>query len=598
MKKVGSVAAGVCVAALLLAACSSSSSSSGSSGAASSGTPKYGGTLNLVGQGDVDNMDPAVGYTDYDWTVFRAFTRQLYNYAGTPGALTQVNLQPDVATALPTISNSGKTYTITIRQGVMWNTNPPRQVTAEDFIYGLKRLCNPANPSPAPQYYTSTIVGFADYCTKFGTVGTDLTSINNFMTQNNISGLSAPSSSTLVINLTQPASDFTNILAEQFASAAPQEYSAYVPGSNALWQHMISDGPYAITAYNPTVSITFAKNAAWKQSSDPLRHQYVSGIQVTEGVATPQAALSQIQAGTQDMFWDQYVTPANLAPMVANHDPNLFIGPDVGYGTENPTLSINLISPNNGGALGKLQVREALEYAMNKTAASQVYGGAIVSQPLNQLIPPGQFGNVSGYNPYPTPGNNGDPAKSKQLLAAAGYQPNQITLNLIYRTNGVHPQLATTDQAALQAAGFKVNLVTVPTTGQFYSKYLQNATATKAGQWDIAESGWVPDWFGNNGRANIQPLYDGRTYAAGNSTDYGDYNSPVTNGYIDAALAASSVSAANHNWSLAAQQIMKDAAVVPMGAQKIAMYHSTRTKNTIFWNQSQNFDVTQLWLNG
>jgi hypothetical protein len=30
------------------------------------------------------------------------------------------------------VSSSGLTYRLTIRQGAMWNTNPPRQVTAAD----------------------------------------------------------------------------------------------------------------------------------------------------------------------------------------------------------------------------------------------------------------------------------------------------------------------------------------------------------------------------------------------------------------------------------------------------------------------------------
>ena len=273
------------------------------------------------------------------------------------------------------------------------------------------------------------------------------------------------------------------------------------------------------------------------------------------------------------------------------------IGPDNGYVSLNPTLSINLQSPNNGGALSKLPVREALEYAMNKTAASQIYGGSVVSQPLNQIIPPGSVGYGLYPETYPTNGNSGDPAKAKQLLASAGYQPGQITLNLVYRTTGVHQQLATTDQAALQAAGFNVNLIAATPANTFYTKYVQNPTASKSGSWDIAETGWIPDWFGNNGRSVIVPLFDGRSYGA-NSTDYGDYNSTTVNGYIDAALAATSVSTATHNWQLAAQQIMKDAAVVPMGAQKQAMYHSTRTQNPIFWTFSQNFDVTNVWLNG
>src|SRR6185437_8461738 len=130
------------------------------------------------------------------------------------------------------------------------------------------------------------------------------------------------------------------------------------------------------------------------------------------------------------------------------------------------------------------------------------------------------------------------------------------------------------DQAALQAAGFKVNLVPVPSSA-FYTQYIQNPSAGSSGKWDIAEAGWNPDWLGNNGRSMIAALFDGRTYGK-NSTDWGDYNSPTTNALIDKALSASSASQALTYWQQAAKQIMADAAVVPIGQQKTAVYHSTR----------------------
>jgi len=564
-----------------------------------------GGTLNIVGQGDVDSMDTANGYYDTTYTAYRAFVRTLYTYASAPTFSGQVNAVPDLATALPVVTNSGKTYTITIRQGAMWNTTPPRQVTAADEIRGIMRLCNPASPAGAIAYYTATIVGFNDFCN--GTSGsgggfsavdpTSASAMANYMNSNSVPGMKATSNLTIQFTLTQPSSDFVNILSMYFAAPAPVEYNSYIVGSATQAQHTISDGPYTITNYNPTVSITFGKDPAWQQSTDPVHHQYVNGIQVTEGVATATAAVQQVQAGTQDMLWDQIVPPAQLATMT--NDPNLVIGPQgTAYATNNPTLDMNIQSPNNGGALSKLGVRQAIEYAINKTAVSQVYGGAAVSAPLDQVVLPGAQGYVGGFNPYPTSGHNGDAAKAKQMLQAAGYQPGQITLKLIYRTTTVHPQVATTDQAALQAAGFTVQLIPVTPSNTFYTKYLQNPTATKAGSWDLAESGWSPDWYGpTNARSTIVPLFDGRSYGPG-SNDYMDYNNSVVNGYIDKALSATSLSASTQNWQLAAQQIMHDAVVVPEGQQKNPVNHSSRLKNAIFWNFSENFDVTQAWLQG
>ncbi|MHB1487060.1 MAG: ABC transporter substrate-binding protein [Acidimicrobiales bacterium] len=581
--------------AFVAAACGSSSGTKTGSGTTpSAGTPVKGGTLNLVGSGDVDNMDTVSGYYDVTYTLDRAFTRQLYTFPTTAGS--QVDPVPDLATALPTISNNGTVYTIHIQNGAMWNTTPPRQVTADDEILGMKRLCNPSSPTGAPGYFEQTIVGMKAYCDAFAKVQPTVAAIKSFIDSNQVSGMKAVDSTTVQFTLTQPASDFIDILALPFSSPAPQEYLSYLPGSPEQAQHTVSDGPYEISSYVPTKSIALVRNPAWKASTDTIRKAYVNQINITEGVATSTAAVQEIQAGTQNMEWDQNVPTAQLAGMENSKDPNLVIGPSGNnYITINPYISINLQSPSNGGALSKLLVRQALEYAFNKTAVGQIYGGSAIDEPLNQIIPQGSVGHVAGYNPYPTTGNNGDPAKSKALLQQAGYSPGQITLKLIYRTTTVHPQIAQTDQAALQAAGFNVQLIPVNPANTFYTKYLENPTASKAGSWDIAEAGWIPDWLGNNGRSVIEPLFDGRTYGP-NTQDYGDYNNSVVNSSIDKALAASSTSAATKDWQTAAQQVMADAAVVPLGAQKTAIYHSTSVHNCIFNDFNQNCDVTNVWL--
>lgn len=595
MRRVRSVfvaAVAAALAALLLAACSSSSSPS----APSASGAQRGGVLKLVGQGDVDFMDTADGYYDVTYTLDRAISRQLYTWPAASTFAGEVNPVPDLATAMPTITNGGKTYTITIKSGAMWDTNPPRQITAQDEVTGMKRLCNPASPTGAPGYFESTIVGMQAYCNAFANVGTDVTSIDNFMNTHNIAGVTAIGPETVQFTLTQPASDFIDILSLPFSSPVPKEELSYVPGSPQLAQHFVSDGPYAIKSYVPNISIDLVRDPAWRSSTDSIRAAYVNEIQVTEGVAEASTALQQIQAGTADMFWDQVVPTASLATMVASHDPNLVVGPNGNnYIVINPYLSINLQSPNNGGALSKLPVREALEYAIDKYADSQVYGGSVVSGVQNQLIPSGSVGYISGYDPYPTPNGQGDPTKAKQLLASAGYAPGQITLKLIYRTNSVHPQVAQTDQAALQAAGFNVQLIPVTPANTIYTSYLENPTASKNGSWDIAEPGWIPDWLGNNGRSVIEPLFDGRTYGP-NTQDYGDYDNSTVNSDIDHALAATTTAQATSYWQAAAKQIMADAAVVPIGAQKTAVYHSSRLHNCEFWWVGENCDITNIWL--
>ena len=580
------------VTAVGLAACGGGGGGSGTSN--EGGSPVQGGTLKLLGSSDVDHLDTASAYYTATYTLERAFTRQLFSYPASTDLTTANTPVADLATVVPTqanggISSDGRTYTIHLRTGVDWNTSPARAVTAQDEILGLKRLCNPVSPVGAPGYYENTIVGMKAFCDGFAKVPGTASAMAAYINGHDISGVSAPDATTVVVKLMQPATDFLNILAMPFASPAPKEYLSYVPDSAEFRQHTISDGPYQITKYTANQSIQLARNPAWSQTTDPIRHQYVDAITVTEG-QDEGPVQQQIQAGTADLQWDTVVPTPNIPALQAANDARLGLYPAL---DTNPYLVFNLQSPTANSALKNVKVRQAIEYAIDKVAIGQVYGGPAVNTPLGQVIPPGNVG-YQQMDPYATAGSKGDPAKCQSMLAAAGY-PNGITIKDVYRNAGNHPAVAQAIQADLKKCGITDKLIPV-NQGDYYGKYLNSPDAAKRGVWDISEPGWVPDWYGNNGRAIIEPLFDGRTYGP-NSTDYGDYNNPAVNALIDKALSAPDQNTAATYWHQADTQIMADAAIVPLQTQKTALFRSTRVHNAVFLPFSQAYDITQIWLN-
>lgn len=560
-------------------------------------TAQKGGTLIVLGNGDVDHLDTASAYYSVSYSAIRAYARQLLSYPTVSDLNKQTEVVADMATQVPTAANGGVsadglTYTLKIKSGVKWDTTPARQVTAQDVILGFKRLCNSgANAVGAPTYFENTIAGFKDYCEAFFALGSSTASaMAAYIQGHDISGITAVGTDTVKFTLTQPASDFINILAMPFSSPAPVEYLQYVPGDDTFNQHVISDGPYKIVKYDPVKELDMDRNPNWDPSTDSLRAAYVDHITITMG-DDPAAIQQQIAAGTADMQWDTGVPTADLAQLLqaTPRDPRLVLGPP----TSIRYTVFNAQSPNSGGALKNVAVRQALEYAIDKVAIAQFYGGVTLNQPAHQTIWQGNAG-YQPFNLYPTPGDKGDPAKAKSLLAAAGY-PNGLTLKYVYVNSGNAAKIAQSEQANLAAAGVTLQLVPVANGGAYYTQYLQNPDATKRGVWDLASPGWIPDWFGNNGRSIISPLFDGRAYGPG-STNYGDYNSSATNSDIDNALQAKTQADANKYWHMADMQIMQDAVIIPLIDESTSTFHSTRVQNFIFNLFQQEGDYTNVWL--
>ncbi|MBV8445954.1 MAG: ABC transporter substrate-binding protein, partial [Candidatus Dormibacteraeota bacterium] len=539
---------------------------------------------------------------EYDTTGFeiaRVASRQLVSYNASSDLTQSETLVPDIAQSLPTPTNNGLTYTFNLRTGsqaAMWNTNPPRAVTADDFIRGLKRNCDPdLAPNGNPGYYSATIMGFAAFCTPFenmpGGSATPASARAAYMDSHNIAGLvSSNNGQTLTITLTSPATDFLNIMAMPFASAQPVEMESVLPLTPPYT--FFSDGPYAIQNLDPTTSDAVLKpNPAWSQAQDPIRHQYVAEIQLkADGASDTQTVQQQIDAGTADLSWDTDVPPSDVQGLINANDARFGRFPSPGI--TNPYLVFNVKSTSNGGALANVKVRQALEYAINRIAITKIYGGATLNLPLHQVFGPGAEGYVA-FNDYPTPNDEGDPSKCKQLLQAAGV--SNLVLTDYYRNSGNHPAVFQEVKTDFAACGVTVNGVTPANYYSAKNGIGTSSPTTPNTHWDLTEPGWVPDWFGpTNGRAILPDLFDGQLSYPG--TDWGGYDDPVTDQLVNKALAAPTVSQASNYWHQADEQVMADAAFIPFQTQLTPLMRSSRVHNAIFLPFSASYDLSQLWV--
>ena len=463
--------------AFVLAACGTTPSANDGSAPASPGADGArngtadgavrGGTLNILGAGDVDYLDPNVTYYSAGYTVSRLYSRQLFTNPADPALMT--TSVPDLAEQVPTTDNGGisvdgRTYTITLRQGVQWDTVPPRQVTAADEVIGIKRTCNPAQPFSGLPNFLDLIAGFKEFCDGFAEVGQDATAIATYIQDTPLPGVTARDERTVVFTLTRPATYFVDMLTLPALSPAPVELLSYVPGSTEVAQHMISNGPYRIERYDPTKRIELSRNPAWNAATDPIRGAFVDRIVIDE-TQTQESVQQQLQTGSPgaDMQFD-VSTPASQIPgLLAANDPNLLLGDTA---ASNPYIIYNLRSPNNNSALSDVRVRRAISHAINRDNILQVNGGPQIAPALTHVLPPNIVGSQD-HDPYPH-----DPDRARQLLAEAGF-PNGLTLKYLYRNaSETGSKTFATVQQDLVEVGITVEGVPSP-NADFYTEYLQ-----------------------------------------------------------------------------------------------------------------------------
>jgi peptide/nickel transport system substrate-binding protein len=549
---------------------------------------KYGGTLYMVGTGDVDYMDPNIDFGTVTNLALRMYTEPLLGYPATPGKTTK--LIPALAEAPPVVSHGGLEYTFTIRKGVEWDTTPPRQVTGADILRGLERTCNPYKPSAALSEYETLIVGLKQFCSGFEKVAPKVPAMSQYMSSHTVSGvvLDPRNPRQISFELTQRAVYFPSFMsAFPGFYGAPVEYDQYLPTSLTLAHHLISDGPYRVVSYDPGKSIVFERNPVWKASLDPLSKAYVNKIVVTETVSAT-TAFEELKANTPhaDMLWGATEVPTEDIPgLLASKTPNFQLAPT---GGETPFIIFNFADPNDNGAVKTLKVRQAISYAIDRTALVRDAGGPQVQPPMTQALPPTTLKTTvhgKNFNLYPY-----DPAKAKKLLGK-----RHLKLKLLYTSSDpVQTKMFQTIEYDLSQVGVKLSGIGVPIQ-TYYAKYLLTPGVAKRGVWDMAMDAEFPTWYGDNAFDFIFSVFDTKAQApvGGNLSLY---SNATLDGIIAKAETAPTVTIANRYWYEADKFVMQQAVVYPVTAINYAVYHSSQLHNAVFVPDLEEFDPTNVWL--
>jgi peptide/nickel transport system substrate-binding protein len=454
---------------LALAAGACGRGGDGGPGGGPQGQLQRGGTLLAGLESDVDAaFDPQKEYYSVTWGFYHCcLLRTLVTTPSTSAENGGNDLQPDLATDLPEVSEDGLTYTFTIREGV--NFAPPYQdtpITAQSFINALEREADPKVGAGYPFYY-SVIEGFDDF------------SEGN---ADSISGLNAVDDQTLEITLSRPAGDFPFRM--MMPAAAPIPDGAYEDHDKDYGRFLISSGPYMFEGadqaeqppaepfpgYEPGQSIVLVRNPSWNSDVDDLREAYLDRIEVQIGLTADDGAL-RVDNGELHLMLDSVPPPQQIRQYQADPERKdqvfSFVGDGVYY------VSFNIAEP----PFDDVHVRRAWNFALDRAGLLQIRGGPLfgevadhaITDPLTNFL-------LTDYEPFPSPDFAGDMEAAQAEMAQSKYDTNQdgtcddpVCENIVAATDEADPY---PDQSALisqnvEALGMTLDVTTFERTTMY-----------------------------------------------------------------------------------------------------------------------------------
>ena len=511
-------AAVAAAAALVLTGCSGG----GASDDASSGTNK-GGTLNVLTTATSVHLDPATSQ-GLGITSLGLVLRRLTAWDVEPGKTAKV--VPDLATNTGDSSDGGKTWTYHLKKGLTFQDGSA--ITTKDIKWGIERSFAPTLPGGL-SYHKSLLVGGDTYRGPFD--GTTLDSIET------------PDDSTIVFKLTAAYGDWPWIVSMPAFSPVPEGDGT---DTGAYDAKPVASGPYQVQANQQGSQITLVRNKEWSAKTDAVRTAGPSKVVFKESQdpSTVTQTLIADNGDAKNSFGATFLGAAELNQVRANPSAQDRLATSKAGPLQ--YLAIN----TQRGALKDLQVRKALQYAVDRKSYRIASGGALAGSYASTLITPGIAGRKS-YDLY-QPGATGDVAKAKQLLEKAG--ATDLKLTLATQNDPANLAEAQAIQAGLKRAGIAVTLKPLD-IDSFY-------TATTDGtDFDLALFSWQPDFPSAN--ANIQPLF-ASSEIGGGRYNVSKYSNPEVDALIAEATGTIDQQDARKLWAEADRKIMADAPIVPL----------------------------------
>jgi oligopeptide transport system substrate-binding protein len=428
------------------------------------------------------------------------------------------NAIPGMATHWET-SADGKVWTFHLRHA-LWSDGVP--VTADDFVYALRRIMDPKTGSS----YSSLL-----YIIQNGQ------EVNENKMPPAALGVKAIDPLTLEIRLTHAAPFLPEIAKHNSMYPVPKHVVEKWGDDWSRPEHFVGNGPFNLVSWKLGDRVTVVKNPKFYEA-DKVCLDQINYYPTTDA----SSAQKRVKSGELDVNTD---IQSNKIALL--RQPGQM--PD--YVRVNTYLGTTYLAFNGSvPALKDRRVRQALSMAIDREFITQklLRGG---QSPANSFVPPG----VANYpNPAKAFWSEWPLAKrqaeARKLLAAAGYGPKTPLTITIKHRNSPDPMLF---MPAIQAdwKEIGVNAKLEQNEGQIaYQSY-------RLRDFEVADAAWIADY-------NDPMTFLYLQQSATGTQNYSDYANPAYDGLLATADNEPDAIKRSAYLSAAEQIMLDDAPIVPI----------------------------------
>lgn len=508
-----------------------------------------GGSVRMVSKAALGTIDPHISYSQLYWQLFQSVYDGLVAFKKGAGDDSTV-IVPDLAEAMPTIENNGKTYVFKLREGIRFANG--KELTTDDVLASFQRIFKVSSPTSGTFY--QGIVG-ADACLE----KPETCSLDGGVVVDK-------ASRTVTINLTAPDAEFLAKLSVPHASIVPAETASKDVGTEPV----PGTGPYMFGRYDPNKELTWVRNPHFKEwSLEAQPDGFIDSFRLDFGL-TEEAQINAIINGQADLMVDAPPTD-RLAELGTRYADQVHITPQAAFWYI--PLNVNLPPFNN------LKARQALAYAIDLRSPVNFFGGRNLATPTCQVLPKG----FPGYKPFclytKNPGEKWsapDMERARQLIEESGTKGQKVSV--VVEDSDLSRNIGQYLQSLLAELGYDASVNSV--SGNIHYTYIQN-TNNKV---QVSVTQWYQDYPAAANFLNV--LLGCGSFRPGSDS------SPNISGFCDKALQAkmdgamtlalTDPTAANAVWSAIDREMMAQVPLVPLFNPSRVDFMSKRIRNYMF----------------